>query len=200
VTVVPAAVREKKDKILELYQEGYSQKDIAERCSITPKDIRQMLKEAGFETKRFRALDENTINIILQLITKGVQFKEVEDVCNIAVHATRDVVARNNLQRASKRARQEGTQLAVPEDFQKNPEFLIRYLAGESFCALCEEYRLSNDDIVNEFLSFTEAQVRQHNDMLKQKVREDASLHFSPTAIARRRRISMSVVRNILQG
>jgi len=186
-------------KIIDLYLAGYSQKDIIHKFNISSKNMRQILNQAGIETHNFRALDEDVTNVIIQLITSGVRFKDVERICDISFHATRDVVFRNNLQRASKRARYENGDMSVPDTYVRNAEFLKRYLKGESFCALCKEFSLSDEEIVFEFLSVNDREAARHRKKLKEKVLADAALNFSPTSIARKHKISMAIVKDMLR-
>ena len=188
-------------KIVELYDFGYSQKEISDKVKVSPQIIRGILKNNGFETRKFRALDEQVTSIIISLVKSGVYFAEIEDVCGIAFHAIRDVVARYNLQNASRRARG-GNSMPMPvvaDGYLRNPEFLKRYLEGESFCALCKYYELSDEQILNEFLSIDKDQVKIHKAVLKDKIIADATHGFSTTSIARRHTVSMSIVRGILR-
>lgn len=186
-------------EIVELYKAGYSQKDIKQKFNLAAPTLRTILHSEGMETHKFRALDENVTNIIIQLISNGIRFADIEEVCSISFHATRDIVARHNLQRASRRARNSNSALALPADYKRKEKFLKRYLAGESFCSLCKDYHLSNEEIIYEFLSITPRQSSKHKRELTQKILADAADGFSPTAIARKHTISMAVVRAILR-
>lgn len=197
-----ADVQEKsvEEKVVEYYDDGYSQKDISAILKISPLITRRILQENGFETRSFRALDDHVMNIVIQLVSKGVLFTDIEDICDIAFLAIRDIVARNNLQYVSRKVRNNNPELAIlPEGFVRNVEFAERYRAGESFCTLCKAYELSAEQILNEFLSVTKEDIQAHKVMFQEKVLADVKLNFSTTAIARRHCVSMSIVRKILR-
>ena len=186
------------EKVLELYKAGHSQKDIAEQYKLKPIIVRQILKEKGYNTCRFRALDDHVMEMIILLISHGIQFMDIEKVCHISAHATRDVVARYKMQRTSKRARRDNKLPVLPEGFVQNSSLLERYLEGESFFALCKDLSLNEQQILLEFTAITGEQIQQHTQMLRKKVLQDYKDHFSPTAIARKHTISMSVVRRMV--
>lgn len=186
------------EEILSLYRAGHSQKDISAQLKITPLTIRKILHENGFETHRFRALNDATTNVILLLVRNGVYFADIENICDISFHAIRDLVARHNLQYESKRVRNSKTGVSVSAGFQKNSEFLERYLSGESFCSLCKNYEFTNEQILNEFLSMERSQIDIHKRSLRNKIIDDVQHNLSTTSIARKHGISMAIVRDIL--
>lgn len=187
------------EEIISLYRAGHSQKDISAQLKITPLTTRKILRENGFETHRFRALNDATMNVILLLVRNGVYFSEIEDVCDISFHAIRDLVARHGLQYESKRVRNTKPAAEVSEGFQRNEEFLERYLCGESFCNLCKIFEFTNDQILNEFLSMERDQIDIHKKVLRSKVVDDVQHNLSMTSIARKHCISMAIVRDILR-
>jgi len=185
--------------IVEMYKKGFSQNDISEIYGLPVIKIRAVLKAAGFETKDFRALNDEISRIIILLINNGAQFKDIEYVCDVSHYAVREVVASNGLKRVSKKARYSLPPFEPNTSFNGIDYFIESYMNGKSFCYLCNEMKLSDNEILSLYFILVKENLDKHKEALKQLIINDSAYPFSNTALGKKHYISMAIVRKILR-
>lgn len=187
-------------QIIELYKQGYSQKDIKERYNLSISYVRSVIKSAGYSTQTFRRLDSGIINVVTLLISKGAQYKDIEQICDISAYATDDIVQRFGYLHVSKKARLAGGMPKPTKTTLLTDEFIPCYRAGESFCRLCERLCMDDEAILSAFCLLKPKDIELHKENLHDLIIKDGEAGFSSTAIAKKHKISMSIARKIISG
>lgn len=179
------------DYIVQLYSEnGMSQNDISRLFDINLKHIRNILKQAGFDTSRYRRIPAKDEEVISILLLAGVTFRAAGEATDISFHVIRDIAER--LPDRSARRIYKAPKFTVTK---REETFLSRFLSGESFCRICTSMHLSNEEILRCFSMLDNYALHQHSAALCRSLKaEDMNLN-TVTSLARKYGISTSVVK-----
>lgn len=87
------------NQIIELYETGYSQKEICEMLNLKFIYTSAVLKENGYDTKSYRRIPDSVRNMVCFMIKEGFQQNIVSDILDISIHMVRCICYDNNLQK-----------------------------------------------------------------------------------------------------
>lgn len=186
------------EQIVELYRSGFSQNDIAEKYHVSVQHTRAVLKEAGFNTRGYRALNDTMKTVVLTLVRNGVYYLDIERVTDIAFHAIRELVNSKRIPPSSLENRSPSPPVKIIpslHEFPERDEILAKYEHGTSFCVLVDEYSLDEDSILKFYLSISDGSVSRHKASMKKSVFTDLGVGLSLGVIARKNSISKAVAR-----
>lgn len=188
------------EKIIELYKQGISQKDIATKYSVSLGRTQRVLRSAGFPTHSYRAIDNDMKSYVIILINEGCSYFKIESICDIAFHAVRTIVENNNLLGVSNKARYRKSKENI--EYLPLPEyepFLTDYRNGHSFVFLCNEYSLNADQVIYVFNLISDEDIEEHKKSLTKRIISLNKKGFlSASSIAKQLDISPSIVRKTI--
>lgn len=188
-------------EIINLYEEGYSAKDICGIFDLSALTVRNILREAGFLTHTYRKIEKLNKDKILLLVQAGYSYKQIEKLLHCSFHLIREVVEAAGLVGFSPKNRPP-VQLTVNEnevsfDILKRLDEL--YYLGKCGLAKCAEEVGASD---KEFLWFVfhlnPADQTKHGNHLKINIIKMHSDGTPVTAIAKKMSISLSIVKKLL--
>lgn len=93
------------EKIIEMYKEGYSQKEICSELNILYILTNKVLTSYGFDTKSYRKLPDEIRQNVCFMIKEGYKQQYISDILDISIHMVRDISYTNNLQGVSENKR-----------------------------------------------------------------------------------------------
>lgn len=188
-------------KIIKLYEDDYSAKDICGMFDISALTVRNILREAGFATHIYRKIGKVSKDKILLLVQAGYSYKQIEKLLHYSFHLIREVVEDAGLIGFSPKNRPP-VQLTVNE--HEVSEDVLNQLSelynhGKYGLAKCAEQVGASD---KEFLWFvfhlnpnTQA---QHNNHLRIHIKKMYSDGTPVTAIAKKMSISPAIVKKFI--
>ena len=130
-------------QIVDLYEKGYSQKDIRASLHVSLPFVRTILIERQYPTTRYRAVSSETKDIIELLVYEQYSYRVISLILNISFHVIRELPNTRDL-RISNRERfplNEETNHSVYE------LFLSEYKKGCSFLELYSRLSLGLQDV-----------------------------------------------------
>lgn len=190
-------------KIISLYQEGYSQKDIASMFKIQVYDLRELLKENGFDTKTYRKVAGHKKELVAQLIQHGFSYSEIANTLDISYHLIREIAKARNVMGGSLVY----MKIAIPKpDIDKElfHSFLEEYEAGTcGFIKLMEKYFVEESnpaypiDVALYLCQYINEQnlVAVHHKNIYSVIHQRLSEGIEPNVIAKQMEISFSLVK-----
>lgn len=195
---IPSALA---DRIVALYQAGYSVKDISAQCRLSVITVRARLKAAGFDTRAYRKASQSNKQRVLQLINAGYSYTQIEGLLHISTHLVREIVSENGLVGFIPRTRRvvelEASEDAVMADAVR--ELRALYFSGNYGLAKCAEITNASDDVFLQFVyHLTGEDKRLHQKNLVKAVKKLYQSGTPITAIAKTMDISPSIVKKIL--
>lgn len=107
-----------KDKIIDLYEQGYPQKEICGILDLPYYKVNDVLKEQGYNTHSYRNIPEETSNMICLLIKEGYLHSVIADIMDTSVYIVRSVARRNNLQGVTINKRREDLENEVIDNYR----------------------------------------------------------------------------------
>lgn len=189
-------------KIIKLYKDGYSAKDICGMFNISALSVRNILRDAGFTTHIYRKTEKFNKDKILLLVQAGYSYKQIEALLHYSFYLIREVVEDAGLIGFSPKNRPP-VQLTVNK-CEVSVDILKRlkevYSLGECGLAKCTELVGASD---KDFLWFVfhlnhNDQV-QHNNHLKFNILKMYSEGIPVTAIAKKMSISPAIVKKFIR-
>ena len=84
-------------RVLALYQQGFSCKDISRICNLSLLHIRNYLKAAGFNTQNYRKVSTCNKDKVILLIKSGYSYSQIEQLLHVSSHLIREIVADGGL-------------------------------------------------------------------------------------------------------
>ena len=183
-------------QIIALYRAGHSQNDIVREYQVSVQRTRAVLKEANFDTRSYRALNETMERVIQSLVRKGVYYIDIERIADISFHAVRFYVTTRWKPDLEERSRLPAD-LPVPdaEEFPMRDKLIAAYKKGISFCLLVNKYELDEDNIFSFYLSITDDTVNCHRKALRKRIQSDLASGLSVSMIARKSCISRAIIK-----
>lgn len=191
----------KEDKIVELYQNGYSAKDICKECHVSTLYVRNVLRCAGFNTRTYRKISENNKDKILLLIKNGYSYNQIGNLLGCSFHLVREVVEGADMVGFAPK-NHPPIELAVTEE-QTSLDALKRlkelYLSGDYGLSRCADLAFASDaDFLWFVYHLTPEEVELHENQLVTHIRNLHVCGRPPMAIAKSLDVSPSVVKKIL--
>lgn len=187
-----AAIDDK--QIISLYQSGLSQNDIAAIYKVSLSRTRSVLKDAKFDTRGYRALNEWQKRVIVALVRSGVRYLEVERVTDISFHALRDYIGR--IPRLTNRRTTPPVRVEpCPRRLPCKNELIYKFRCGTSFSKLAARYNLHERQILDFYHSIDEEILSEHRTALHEMILKDLADGLSVSIIARKYWISRAIVK-----
>jgi len=120
------------DKIIELYNQGFSQKDICKRYDVTITKVRRVLESVGCLTSNYKKTDKDYIKAISHLLYSGYSQKKISIVMDAPLTTVRDIVHKYNL-----------TGVAVSSRKKQRKELIVTlYKNGKNKNEICKENKV----------------------------------------------------------
>ena len=195
---IPSALS---DRIVGLYQAGYSVKDISAQCRLSVITVRARLKAAGFDTRSYRKASISNKERVLQLIDGGYSYSQIEGLLHISTHLVREIVSEKGLVGLVPRVRRQ-VSLEEPEDAGLEETVCgLRglYFSGNYGLAKCAELADASEEAFLWFVyHLTGEDKRLHQKNLTKNIKKLYQSGTPVTAIAKTMDISPSIVKKIL--
>ena len=186
------------DKIIELYNNGWSINDIVARYRASAKRVRGVLQEKGKETSGYRSISDCLRERLLALVTTKLSVRELEERVDQSSHLIRQVL-RDKGVTATEWRTQNKTDFSIhaipPATWKSFVEMYISGNGGFMFCAdacgfsprNCAEaaLRLSNED------------VKKHRERLREKIINKRSTGLSAISVGKQLGVSPALVKKI---
>lgn len=120
------------NEILELYNQGFSQKDICNKYNVTITRVREILESAGYLTSNYKKTDKDYIKAISHLLYLGFSQKKISIVMDAPLTTVRDIVHKYNL-----------TGVAVRSRKKQRKELIVNlYKNGKNKNEICKENKV----------------------------------------------------------
>lgn len=188
-------------KVLAMYKEGFSCKDISLFCKLPVLNVRHFLQEAGYNTRTYRRASEANKEKVLLLIKAGYSYSQIERLLHVSTHLIREIVLNNRLVGFAPRYHHP---IVLDVDLDPVSMGLVQalreaYLTGDSGLTKCAE-RLSVPD--DAFLWFvyhlTDEDKKIHCDRIRANIQRLRSDGVPVTAIAKILDVSPSIVKKMI--
>lgn len=187
------------EKIIELYQKGWSQKSIIDHSGVAVSYLRKVLKEAGFLTSSYRAITDQTKEIVIAFIYSGVPIQQIANYTDISFHVIREVTEKNHLQGVSSSIRSKKTDNSLPgineERFEEVKALFVEGKMG--LVKICEVLSIPPAEMVGYALHLNSF-IKLHKRNMKDYI---LSLHKAGvplSAISKQMNISRSIVKHVI--
>lgn len=195
---IPSALS---DRIVALYQTGYSVKDISAQCRLSVITVRARLKAAGFDTRAYRKASQSNKQKVLLLVKAGYSYAKIEELLHISTHLVREIISENGLvgfiPRTRRHVEAAAMEDAVLEDSVR--ELRALYFSGNYGLAKCAEITNATDEVFLWFVShLTGEDKRLHKKNLTKNIKKLHQAGTPVTAIAKTMDISPSIVKKTL--
>lgn len=190
------------EKIIELYENGWSINDIVARYKIQLIYVRKLLQDKGIATHKYRSAPEFWKLCVFNLLAGGFPTPYVSKVTDISPHLIREFLSVEHLKVEHLRADHDACQLNLNSsdrllDFEN---FLQAYRSGGCGFMNC----ISSARIPPEYCCWVVSRLKasdieMHTTNLRMKIDELRKLHVSSASIAKKLGVSVSIVRNIVK-
>lgn len=188
-------------KVLMLYQQGFSCKDISRICNVSLLHIRKYLKSVGIETRTYRKVSDCNKNKVLLLIRAGYSYSQIEQLLHVSTHLIREIVADNGLIGFAPKNHAPVELNVEPSEICSNRlnDLRVAYLSGLYGLAKCAAVTEATDEIFLWFVfHLTDKEKKTHERQLKSNIAAWSKDSMPVTAIAKAMDISPSIVKKIL--
>lgn len=189
-------------KVLEMYQQGFSCKDIAETCDLSLPRIRKYLQDAGFNTRGYRKVSNSNAHKVLLLIRSGYSYAQIEALLHVSTHVIREIVQNNGLIGFAPKFHHPVELNVDTDDVCKTTLWELRalYLSGVFGLGMCAEKLCASDEVFLWFIyHLTDEEKRVHHERVVHNVQSLAQKGVPVTAIAKSMDISPSIVKKMLK-
>lgn len=189
-------------EIINMYERGFSCKDICLAMNMPAIKVRAVLRDAGFNTGSYRKVSEYNKEKVILLIKAGYSYKKIENLLHLSTHLIREIVEQAELVGFASNYHPP-IELNVKEKnvrLSQLSELKSLYIAGNYGLAKCADMLKVTDD---EFLWFvfhlTDRDMKKHCNRLKSNVFKMFDCQIPITAIAKSMDISPSIIKKILK-
>ena len=183
-------------EIIDLYRSGMSQKDISTHLSVGLKKIRAILRKEGFNTTAYLRIPPEHEEVIHTLLRSGISYRAVSELTDISFHVVRELAQRH----PDPCRRRAYRKLLSASSNVRDQEFLTRFLAGESFCVISVDLKLSEEEILRCCCLIDIADLARHSESLRARLKGEALNQCHERSLARKYGISTSVVKAYLNS
>lgn len=194
--------KEKYDKIITLYKQGFSCKDICVACNMSALTVRTCLRKAGFDTRLYRNVSDFNKEKIILLIRAGYSYRQIESILHLSTHLIREVVSQADLIGFAPKYHHP-IELQVDDDrisAKTIDKLNALYLSGKYGLAKCANKLQVTDDEFLWFVFHLSKETKQvHLKNLKNNIHKMANQQFPPTVIAKKIDISLSLVKKFIR-
>lgn len=189
---------DKFDKIITLYKQGYSCKDICEKCDMSVLTVRTYLRKAGFDTRNYRKVSENNKDKVILLIKNGYSYRQIESLLHISTHLIREIVIQAGLIGFAPKYHHpvelQVQETEISSDAIRSLNHL--YMSGEYGLAKCAaKLQVSDEEFLWFVFHLTKANELVHFENLKKNIHKMLKNQLPVTAIAKKMDISLSIVK-----
>lgn len=188
-------------KVLEMYKQGYSCKDISSTCNLPVLYIRNFLKQHGFNTRIYRKVSVCNKDKVILLIRAGYPYNQIERLLHISTHLIREIVSSNGLTGFAPKYHHAIDFKVKKPDASEPTLNLLRelYFSGMYGLAKCFSVANASDDLFLWFVyHLNEEDKVLHEKQVKQHILSEYQKDIPVTAIAKAMDISPSIVKKIL--
>ena len=188
-------------KILHMYEQGFSCKDISQFCNLSVPVIRTYLKESGFDTRSYRRVSESNKNKVILLIKAGYSYRQIDELLHVSSYAIREIVARIGLIGFAPRYHHKIPLVTRKEEISVSELEELRnlYFTGSYGLAKCADQLNVSDDAFLWFVyHLSEKEKRVHHKLLIRNMKSLYKKNTPATAIAKMMDISPSIVKKLL--
>lgn len=188
--------------ILQLYQKGYSCKNISEICKIPLTQVSQTLQKNGFATQDYKRISKiNERNVVL-LIKSGYSYNQIEQILHVSSHVSREIVMRNGLLGFAP-YNHPPVKLSVDKekvDKDKLQKLRVLYLSGKLGLSKCADLIAASDEDLLWFIFYlTPTEKHIHSEKLYHTIKKMSQDNIPASVIAKSIDISLSLVKKHLK-
>lgn len=192
-----------KEKVLRMYEQGFSCKDICSICNIPMLTVRGYLLEAGFNPRNYRKVSDINKNNVIILIAAGYPYGQIQRLLHISTHLIREIVLNNGLIGFAPH-NPRPVELNVKESdisHDCQADLMKLYLSGSYGLSKCASIAAaSSNDLLWFIFHLTEAEKQSHEKQIRKFVQQLYNDGVPATAIAKRMDISTSIVKKMIKG
>ena len=95
------------EKIIALYEQGYSQKQICEMLDLQFYSVNKCLTRHGIKTGHTKRTPDEIRNLIIFLVKQGKQQSDIAEMLDVSIHNVRDITYENGLSGVTCKKRRE---------------------------------------------------------------------------------------------
>lgn len=125
------------NEILDLYNQGFSQKDILQKYKVSIMRIRKVLQQSGHNTASYKKFDDEFILAILELLCAGYKQKDIATLLDCPITTIRDVVHKYDLSGIAIKSRQKA----------KEEKILQMYKSGVAKPEICQQMKIQTTSL-----------------------------------------------------
>lgn len=186
------------DKIVALYNDGWSINDIVAHYRATAKRVRGVLQDKGMETSGYRSISDHLRERILALVTTGIAVRELGERVDLSSHLVRQVLRDRNVTATEWRMQNnvDFSVLLIPEKPWR--DFVAQYVLGNQGFMLCADAcGFSPRDCAEAVLRLSNEEVVLHRERLYKNVLSKRSTGLSAISVGKQFGISPALVKRI---
>lgn len=185
-------------KICQLYQQGYSCKDIATTLCLPLLTVRTQLRQSGFDTRSYRKASDYNKQKVLLLISGGYSYSRISELLHVSTHLVREIVENNGMIGSITRFPSPIRPAGLADEFTQ-AKLREAYFSGMYGLAKCAEtLQVSDKDFLWFVYHLSEKEIRVHHKLLIRKIKQLLQTNMSYLAIAKTLGISPSVVKRTI--
>lgn len=190
------------EKIIEMYKQGFSCKDICLACNMSALTVRNYLRSAGFDTRNYRKVSESNREKVVLLIKAGYPYNQIENLLHISTHLVREIVmhagmigfAPKNHRPVKLKIKESDISLTSIEKLK------ALYFSGDYGLAKCSDMLgITDKEFVWFVFHLSKEDREKHSANLKSNVIAMYKNQSPVTAIAKQMDISPSIVKKIIK-
>lgn len=190
-------------RIRQMYEQGYSCKDISSVCGESILAVRQQLRACGFDTRSYRKASDYNKQKVMLLVYAGYSYSQIEQLLHVSTHLIREIVAANgltgNIARVHPPIQLNVRKQNISDELLHQMRTL--YLSGLYGLARCaEELSISDDEFMWFVYHLSEKEIRVHHKLLVRTTKALCQKGASVASIAKQLGISPAVVKRALQA
>lgn len=188
-------------EIIDLYNQGYSSKDICSAYNVSVAGVRKVLKEAGFDTRSYRKVSDSVVEKVLLLIKNGYSYNKIEQLLHISTHLVREIVLHNGLTGFAPKfhhpIKLEINKAEIADDIIEELQEL--YFCGRFGLVECSDIAgASNQEFLWFVYHLKESDKQTHIRRVRENILKMHREGIPATAIAKGMHISPSIVRKVI--
>lgn len=107
------------NQIINLYNDGYSQKEICDKLNLKVHYTNKILKKNGFDTHNYRKVPDVVRNLVCFMIREGYHQDYIAEILDISIHTVRQIDYENNLQHVATEKRAADNKAAIVKYYQE---------------------------------------------------------------------------------
>lgn len=195
-------INDKASKMVALYEQGYSCKDICDVCNASPLSVRTCLRQAGFDTRTYRKVSDTNRDKIVLLVEAGYSYARIESLLHLSTHLIREVVFQAGLIGFAPK-NHPPIELQVKESeisFSQINQLYDLYISGKYGLTKCaDKLQITDKELLWFVFHLKKDAKHEHLHNLIKNIRSMTKAQLPVTAIAKKMDISPSLVKKYLR-